>query len=344
MPYLEPTFPFGNFENILISKKPPSIIFREFHQHFSDLGVKYGGIYTLCTPTFLPVDPELIKCILTKDSAHFLHRGFYANEKDQPISAHLFSLEGNKWKVLRGKLTPSFTPSKLKDMYPIFQHYGDDLKALIKSYVSSQRPVNLQAVVFKYTMDVIGSCVFGLECDCLKSDGENAMSTYGRRAVHETSMLIKNTFCFSFPNFARKIGIKVFSSETEQFFKDIVRNTLEHRIENNVKRNDLFQTLIDMYERGRAGDSSEGLTLDEVTAQCLLFYIAGFDTSATTLLFALYELAQNEECQLKLKQEIRTMMEKCNGDISYDVLSEMKYLDGVVRGNKNTVSCMVLKI
>lgn len=334
VPYIQPSFPFGNFENILISKKPQSIIFQEFYEHFSTLGVKYGGIYSFCTPTFLPIDPEIIKCILTKDVQHFLARGFYANEKDQPISAHLFSLDGTKWKTLRGKLTSTFTAAKLKDMFPIFQHYGDDLKTYIKNSISKLGFVNLRETTYKYTADIITSCAFGLESDCLKSENENEMIRNGHRATHETCQLIKGTFCFAFPNLAKKIGVKIFSADTENFFKSIVSTTVNYRTKNNVRRNDLLQTLIDMLDK----ESSGGLTMDEITAQCLLFYIAGFETSATTLMFALFELAQNEVCQLKLKKEMQSVMKEFHGELTYDIISEMKYLDQIVKGKQISFS------
>lgn len=44
---------------------------------------------------------------------------------------------------------------------------------------------------------------------------------------------------------------------------------------------------------------------------------------------ALYRLAQNKGCQTKLRQEIA----ECGQDLSFDVLSNLKYLDQVFNGN-----------
>lgn len=68
-----------------------------------------------------------------------------------------------------------------------------------------------------------------------------------------------------------------------------------------------------------------------IAAQAFLFFLAGFETSSTTMTFAMYELAANPKIQEKLYDEIRAAFEK-HGCLSYDIISEMKYLDCIVRG------------
>lgn len=69
-----------------------------------------------------------------------------------------------------------------------------------------------------------------------------------------------------------------------------------------------------------------------LTAQAVVFFIAGFETSSSTMAFSLYELAQNQEIQDKLRQEIRKMYEKNKGVLTYTDIKEMKYLDKVFKG------------
>lgn len=69
-----------------------------------------------------------------------------------------------------------------------------------------------------------------------------------------------------------------------------------------------------------------------LTAQAVVFFIAGFETSSSTIAFGLYELAQNQEIQDKLREEIRKMHEKNKGILTYTDIKEMKYLDKVFKG------------
>lgn len=68
-----------------------------------------------------------------------------------------------------------------------------------------------------------------------------------------------------------------------------------------------------------------------MTAQCFVFFVAGFETSSGALSFALYELARHKEIQEKLFEEITTAT-GVNGELNYDSLQKMTYLDQVISG------------
>jgi len=71
-------------------------------------------------------------------------------------------------------------------------------------------------------------------------------------------------------------------------------------------------------------------------AQALLFLIAGYETSANTMTFALYELALHPEIQQSLRAEIMQALNKHDGKLTYDGMQEMLYLDRVVSGEKKS--------
>jgi cytochrome P450 family 6 len=71
---------------------------------------------------------------------------------------------------------------------------------------------------------------------------------------------------------------------------------------------------------------------DLFVAQAFQFMLGGYETSATTLSFALYELALHPEIQQRLREEILQVLNKHNGELTYDGIQEMSYLDRVVSG------------
>jgi cytochrome P450 family 6 len=75
-----------------------------------------------------------------------------------------------------------------------------------------------------------------------------------------------------------------------------------------------------------------GIDGDLFVAQAFQFLVGGYETSATTLSFALYELALHLEIQEGLRSEILQVLNKHNGELIYDGIQEMSYLDRVVSG------------
>jgi cytochrome P450 family 6 len=70
-------------------------------------------------------------------------------------------------------------------------------------------------------------------------------------------------------------------------------------------------------------------------AQAFAFLAAGFETSATTLSFALYELALQPNIQERLRAEMTQVLSKHQGELTYDGMNEMSYLDMVISGVEN---------
>ncbi|XP_030765107.1 cytochrome P450 6k1-like isoform X2 [Sitophilus oryzae] len=76
--------------------------------------------------------------------------------------------------------------------------------------------------------------------------------------------------------------------------------------------------------------SNASITDDEIVAECFLFFAAGYDTSATTLSYAAYELARQPDIQEKIRQEIKKVLEKYNNKMTYDGLGELVYAEKVI--------------
>ena len=67
-------------------------------------------------------------------------------------------------------------------------------------------------------------------------------------------------------------------------------------------------------------------------SQALGFLVAGYETSGSTMTFAIYELAFHPEIQQSLRAEIMQVLKKHDGKLTYDGMQEMLYLDRVVSG------------
>lgn len=110
---------------------------------------KFVGIYQLQTPTLLLRDPEIIRLFLVKSFAHFTDRGFFYDGHREPLTKHLVNLEGDKWKTLRQKLTPTFSSGKIKSMLGLLQGCGVQLIKYVDVSSCGRSVILTQHYVFK---------------------------------------------------------------------------------------------------------------------------------------------------------------------------------------------------
>jgi cytochrome P450 family 6 len=72
--------------------------------------------------------------------------------------------------------------------------------------------------------------------------------------------------------------------------------------------------------------------MNSLAAQCLIFFVAGYETSSSTMTFCLYELSLHQDIQDRVRKEIDVVLQKHDGKLTYEGIQEMEYLDKVVSG------------
>ncbi|XP_055852787.1 cytochrome P450 6a8-like [Episyrphus balteatus] len=323
IPHDLPVFPYGNLRGIGKTHHLRQIM-KAYYERYKKSG-PFGGFFFFLNPAVVIFDLDLARDILIKDFNNFMDRGLFYNERDDPLTGHLFALDGTRWKNLRRKLSPTFSSGKMKGMFPTVLSVGDQLHEVFDKSVTNDPVIEVKDVLARFTVDVIGTCAFGIDCNSLK-DPNAEFRIAGAKAFAKTrhSKLITGII-FSFPRLARKLGIRFIHEEVHQFYTRVVYETVEYREKNSIKRNDFMNLLIELK------NSEEGLTLNEVAAQSFVFFLAGFETSSTTMGFALYELALNQVVQDRLRAEINEQYSKHGGKFTYDAMNEMHYMEMVMK-------------
>lgn len=70
---------------------------------------------------------------------------------------------------------------------------------------------------------------------------------------------------------------------------------------------------------------------DDIVAQCVAYFMAGFDTISNAVSFMFHELAVNPDIEMQLYREIAAVKKELNGQpLTYETLHKLKYLDMVL--------------
>lgn len=192
---------------------------------------KFFGAYIGVSPTLVVNDLDMLRLILVKDFHNFQDRNVYYNEEVDPLSAHLFSIEGEKWRRMRNNLSPTFTSGKMKQMFHTISDKGQDLiKYISENYASKGEVVSVKDVTQRFTAEAIGSCAFGLECNALKSTKEPEILHIARE-VFESNIFTAFYFFFisTCQGLAKFFKCRLFKKNVEDYFMLMMGNTVKHR-------------------------------------------------------------------------------------------------------------------
>ncbi|CAD7080009.1 unnamed protein product [Hermetia illucens] len=331
VPFIKPIIPFGNLKGV-----GKTVSMKDFVQ---DIYAKYKGTasliggYFFCEPVAIVTDMDLIRNILIKDFSYFQDRKVYYNEKLEPMSAHMFNLEGEKWRLVRQKLSPTFTSGRIKKMFPMVLEVANRFIDLLNPIVAEGSVVEIRDLLMRFTIDVSGTIIYGIECNSMK-DPDTEFRLKGRRIFNNPRHgELARLFMETFPEMARILRMKQFADDVTDFFMKIIRQTIEYRESNDVHRNDFMDLLIQLKNTGtlEGHDGQIGKISDEeIAAQAFIFFAGGFETTASTMGFVLYALCLNQEIQDRVRKEIGDVIEEHGGKFTYDAMMSMKYLHRVV--------------
>ncbi|GJQ77435.1 hypothetical protein Trydic_g20833 [Trypoxylus dichotomus] len=311
---------------------------------------RYIGMYQGTLPTLLIRDPEIIKRITVKEFDHFPnHRSFIPDDVEPLWSKNLVFLKDMAWRDMRSTLSPSFTSNKMKIIFSLIT----DCASIYVDYFSKQGKkinIELKDTTTRFANDVIASAAFGITCDSI-NEKENDFYMMGEKLI---IALRRNPRFFLYsmaPKLCQVLKLKLFPAETLNFFVKLIEKTIHIRETQAVIRPDMINQLLESRKGKTYADSSEEvidtgfatvqesfissstkqiLTNFDITAQALIFFFAGFDSVATVMSFLGHELAVNPDVQQRLQDEIDDTLHKCNGNLTYEALMKMKYMDMVI--------------
>lgn len=124
----------------------------------------------------------------------------------------------------------------------------------------------------KFTTDVIGTCAFGLECNSLK----NSQSEFRRMGCavlnSSPSLALAKTVRVFFPKLFKALKLRTFPIEVQKFFIGIVKQTINFRNANGVRRNDFIQLLLELKNQND-NENTFKLTEELIAAQVTYFRV-----------------------------------------------------------------------
>ncbi|XP_038052560.1 cytochrome P450 3A29-like [Patiria miniata] len=330
----------------------------DFQTMSKDCRKKFGKVYGMYIgrrPLIMISDVDRVQQICVKDFAIFTNRkprGF----ESRPFDKSLLSLRDKHWKGVRSVISPTFSASKMKLMAPIINKCLDPTIKIVAKLHGEGKNIQCKDLYGSLTLDTIGNCAFGMEVNC-QDDPNNPFLENSKKIFDFSFMNFAVVILLFFPGFTfilNKLNVSAYDYKAIDFFDKVVDESVHLRHQSEAqetaenKRVDFLQLMLNVHKETTTDEAAEEatqeekeeakyrqsmsekkLTMEEIKAQAMLFFLGGYETTSTTLSMASYLLATNPDIQDKLIAEVDSMA-PTRDDVTYDIVFKMAYLDMVV--------------
>ena len=302
---------------------------KNMHNQMEAWADEFGSVFRLPLPTgdfAVVTEPEVIQAIL-KDRPHKFVRMAKMDKVLRGSGVHgVFNAEGDDWDLHRRMVTKGLDVKHQKDFFPQMLRTTERMFKKWSKNADNEEIIDLQSDFLRYTVDVTASLAFGYEMNTIEEEGG----------------VVQNHLEKIFPMVFKRINDPIPWHKIIRSKKD---KEYDHALENiNVLIDDFIaqgrqRLKVDPSLREHpknfieailvAAEEEEDFNDEHVKGNLLTLLMAGEDTTAHTLVWAIYLLTKYPETQERLIKESQTILGDDQWLQEYADHSKFAYLDGV---------------
>ena len=268
--------------------------------------------------SYLVNQPELVKTLL-KDRPDDFPKSDRIGEGLRPLLGNsVFLTNGETWKRQRRIIDPAFEGGRLRETFPAMWDAAEEAARRLDARVGEV--VEIEAETSHAAADVIFRTLFSLPIE-----HRIARAVFDEFRVYQRSQPILNLAAFVplprwMPRLFRR-GTRKSAATIRAWITDLT-NARMAEIKAGTAPNDLATKIMTTTDP-ITGDTFDA---DEMVDQVAIFFLAGHETSASALAWALYMMALFPEWQERLAQEAQVLT-ACD----FSVMSQLRLSRDVFR-------------
>ncbi|XP_061340234.1 cytochrome P450 71D11-like [Gastrolobium bilobum] len=314
----------------------PHLVTSTPHRKLKNLAKIYGPLMHLQLGeifTIVVSSPEYAREVMKTHDVIFASRPhILATEILSYESTNIgFSPYGNYWRHLRKICTMElFTQKRVSSFQPIRE---EELTNLVKR-IDSQKgsPINLTQAVTSSIYTINSRAAFGKKC----KDQEEFISAAKEAITVAGGFDIGDLFPSA--KWLQQITglrpkLERLHRKVDQIMENIITEHKEEKSKPKEGRDEAEEDLIDVllkFQDGNGSNQDICLTNNNIKAITLDIFVAGGETAATTIDWAMAEMVKNPRVMKKVQHEVREVF-NMKGMIDEICINELKYLKSVVK-------------
>lgn len=258
-------------------------------------------------------DPDYIRHVLQSN-----HKNYHKSPGYKPLRAlggmGIFTSDGEQWVQQRRLYQPAFSHENIKSYSRTVLNHTAELVANWQKEFEEGRVINGSREMTKITLSIISETLFSNRIN-YASEMWDAI-TYALEWISNRALRSPFVWPEKWPvpsNIQFKKSLKVLD--------DVVYDVIDQRKLNDQPPADLLQRFL------QPDGNLEGLDGKALRDEVMTIFLAGHETSANVLMWALFEVARHPEVQEKIQQEIDVLS---SAEIRYEHLHDLTYTSNVL--------------
>jgi cytochrome P450 len=259
--------------------------------------------------TFILNMPDAIKHVLVDNYENYTRTPVGIRVLRPILGNGLLIAEGRAWKHQRRTLAPAFTPRAVTPLVPHMLAATDETVAKLRA--ASNAPVDLREAMQRMALEIAGRTMFSFTMDRHGAALRDFVMEYGERLArpHFLDMLLP----LSWPS-PQDISRARFRKRWTAFIGMLMAERRAAGKTAGAPARDLFDLMGD----ARDPETGEAFTDGQLGDQVATMILAGHETTATALFWALYLLALDPATQEQVATEVQGVT--VNGALDIDRL------------------------
>lgn len=257
--------------------------------------MKMGEIRTPGLHMYIANELSLVKRIMS-DWRGFPKHHLLVRTLGPAIGNSVFSANGDDWATQREMINPAFQQAALSRTFPMMRDAADALATRIAA-LDLSRPVDVDPLMTHVAADVIFRTLFSVplgEQDARRI--HNGFNRFQRHAQSASMLRFYRMPAFGFFGRSRSAA-----ADIHAVFAPIVEQRIGAYATNcDEAPNDILAALM----AARHPETGEPFSLPELMGQVSTIFLAGHETSASALSWALYCLAGDPDTQRLARDEV----------------------------------------
>jgi cytochrome P450 len=292
---------------------------------------RYGPIYTFrAGPQRYVVvgDPDAVNAIL-RDRPQGFRRTRETETTFKELGFHgVFSVEGEAWRRQRRLAVTALNSNRLHGHFHIIRTAGERLHGRLREAAREERSIEIQRLLTSYTVDITTALAFGIDLNTLER-GEDELQ---RQIQFAFEMLGRRIFFpvpywrwFQLPADRRLKRTLAELGTTVGGFIDQARTRLSEQPERREAPTNFLEAML-------AAQLNDGSFSDqEILGNTFTLLLAGEDTTAHSMAWALWYLAKEPEAQERWAREAGDVLGDAPTPADHEVVGRLAYGDAVLR-------------